>query len=64
MQIVTLSGGNAMHVIVATTAAAGLAGVMLASVPASSATEDSVRPEVVPGATAPMIAPRAPTSAT
>ena len=51
-----------MHVIVATTAAAGLAGVMLASVPASSATEDSVRPDVVPGATATMIAPRAPSA--
>ena len=34
-----------MHVIVATTAAAGLAGVMLTSVPANSVSEQSARPE-------------------
>jgi soluble lytic murein transglycosylase-like protein len=61
VQIVTLSGGNAMHAIVATTAAAGLAGVMLASVPASSASEDSVRPEQISGAAA-VIAPPAPSA--
>jgi len=46
-----------MHAIVATTAAVGLAGVMLATVPARSLSEAPVRPEPAPGAPATVPAP-------
>ena len=51
-----------MHVIIVTTAAAGLAGVMLASVPANSVSNESVRPAVTPGAATTVTAPRVPTA--
>jgi soluble lytic murein transglycosylase-like protein len=50
-----------MHAMIATTATAGLAGMMLVSAPATPAAEMSVRPEAAPGATATVSAPPAPT---
>jgi soluble lytic murein transglycosylase-like protein len=62
VQIVTLSGGNAMHAIVATTAAAGFAGVMLTSVPANSISNESARTERMTDAPAAVIAFPGPTA--
>ena len=51
VQIVTLMEGSPMHTIVATTAAAGLAGAMIVSGPRQPAPVDSPRPAMVDSAT-------------
>ncbi len=54
MQIVTLMGGRSMHTIVATTAAASLAGAIIVSGPKPSAPMESPRAEAVRAAVEPV----------